>query len=163
MSAVMDGDEPQNLKSATAYVDDLHETAGKVSMEKVILDLTESFVYKRNRASMLGLSFAPDKSELIHFSLAKRRAKQDQEYMTVTDVVPPVIIQPSEQIKLFGVIVEDTLNFIVHAQHAASKATQTLGTLLYLRNSTFGITPRIARYLAISKILPKLFWASPIW
>jgi hypothetical protein len=64
--------------------------------------------------------------------------------------------------KLLGVIVDDTLNF-VHAQHALSKGMQALGNLFYLRKCLNGIPHYIARHLAISKILPKVLWASPIW
>jgi hypothetical protein len=48
-------------------------------------------------------------------------------------------IFPSSQIKLLGVIVHDTLNFIVHAQHASSKGMQALGSLRYLRKGLSGI------------------------
>jgi hypothetical protein len=75
--------------------------------------------------------------------------------------MPARDIFPSNQIKLLGVIVDDALNFIVHAQYV-SKGMQALGSLRYLRKGLNGIPPYIARYLAISKILSKMLWASPI-
>jgi hypothetical protein len=77
--------------------------------------------------------------------------------LTLTDTTPARDIFPSNQIKLLGVIVDDTLNFIIHAQHASSKGMQAL------RKGLNGTPPYISRYLAISKILPKMLWASPIW
>jgi hypothetical protein len=49
------------------------------------------------------------------------------------------------------------------AQQAASRGAQSLGTLLYLRKGMRGISPKIVRYLAIAKIFPRMFWASPLW
>jgi hypothetical protein len=55
------------------------------------------------------------------------------EHLTLSGTTPVHDILPSDQIKLLGVVVDDTLNFIVHAQHASSKGMQALGSLLYLR------------------------------
>jgi hypothetical protein len=163
MSAVMDADDKANLQTCTAYVDDLSEIYADKNIGQVIPVLSNSFNLKARRAAEIGLSFASDKSEVIHFSLAARRKSKYPEHLTLTDTTPARDIFPSNQIKLLGVIVDDTLNFIVHAQHASSKGMQALGSLRYLRKGLNGIPPYIARYLAISKILPKMLWASPIW
>jgi hypothetical protein len=60
-------------------------------------------------------------------------------------------------------VVDETLSFIIHAQYAASRAMQTLGSFLYPREGLKGIPPITARHIALSSILPKLLWASPIW
>jgi ribonuclease HI len=163
MSAVMDADDKANLQTCTAYVDDLSEIYADKNIGPVMPVLSNSFNLKARRAAEIGLSFASDKSEVIHFSLAARRKSKYPEHLTLTDTTPARDIFPSNQIKLLGVIVDDTLNFIVHAQHASSKGMQALGSLRYLRKGLNGIPPYIARYLAISKILPKMLWASPIW
>ena len=74
---------------------------------------------------------------------------------------PPMAPPPPREFVV--VMVDKTLSFIVHAQHASSRAMQGLGTLLYLRAGRSGITPKIARHLVIAKVLPRLFWPSPIW
>jgi hypothetical protein len=163
MSAVMDADDKANLHTCTAYVDDLNGIYADKNIGQVIPVLSNAFNVKAKRAAEIRLSFASDKSEVIHFSLAACRKSKYPEHLTLTDTTPARDRFPPNQIKLFGVIVDDTLNFIVHAQHASSKGMQALGSLLYLRKVLNGIPPYIARYLAISKILPKMLWASPIW
>jgi hypothetical protein len=163
MSAILDADDPINLQTSTAYVDDLNEIHADVNTGKIVPKLSDSFMFKATHAATIGLSFASDKSEVIHFSMATRRKSRFPEHLTLTDKTLPRRIDPSHQIKLLGVIVDDTLNFIVHAQHASSKGMQALGSLLYLRKGLNGISPYTARYLAISKIMPKMLWASPIW
>jgi hypothetical protein len=95
--------------------------------------------------------------------MATRRKSRFPEHLTLTGKTLPRRIDPSHQIKLLGVIVDDALNFIVHAQHASSKGMQALASLLYMRKGLNGISPYTARYLAISKIMPKMLLASPIW
>jgi hypothetical protein len=163
MSAILDADDPINLQTSTAYVDDLNEIHADVNTGKIVPKLSDSFLFKATRAATIGLSFASDKSEVVHFSMATRRKSRFPEHLTLTDKTLPRRIDPSRQIKLLGVIVDGTLNFIVHAKHASSKGMQALGSLLCLRKGLNGISPYTARYLAISKIMPKMLWASPIW
>jgi hypothetical protein len=125
MSALMEGDNPKNLQTGTAYVDDLNE-------------VSDSFHYKLQRAKILGLAFAEDKSELIHFSLASRRKIADGQSMIMPDQQSYSEIQPSEQIKLLGIILDNTLTFITHAQNAASRSLQILGSLIFSSGKRLG-------------------------
>jgi hypothetical protein len=136
MSAVMDADNKANLQTCTAYVSDLSEIYADKNIGQVIPVLPNAFNLKARRAAKIGLSFASDKSEVIHFSLAARRKSKYPEHLTLTDTMPARDIFPSNQIKLLGVIVDDTLNFIVHAQHASPQGIQALGSLGYLRRNT---------------------------
>jgi hypothetical protein len=163
MGAILDADDPINLQTSTAYVDDLNEIHVDVNTGKIFPKLSNSFLFKATRAAKIGLSFASDKSEVIHFSMATRRKSNFPGHLTLTDKTLSRRIDPSQQIKLLGVIVDDTLNFIVHAQHASSKGIRALGSLLYLVKGLNGISSYTARYLAISKIMPKMLWASLIW
>jgi ribonuclease HI len=163
MSSVMDADDKANLQTCTTYVNGLNEIYADKNIGQVIPVLSNAFNLKARRAAEIGLSFASNKSEVIHFYLAARRKSKYPEHLTLTDTTPARDIFPSNQIKLLGVIVDDTLNFTIYAQHALSKGMQALGSLCCLRKGLNGIPPYIARYLAISKILPKMLWASPIW
>jgi hypothetical protein len=159
MSPILDAGDPINLQTSIPYVDDLNEIHADVNTGKIVPKLSDSFMPKATRAATIGLSFASDKSEVIHVSMATRRKSRFPEHLTLTDKTLLRRIDPSHQIKLLGVIVDDTLNFIVHAQHASSKGMQVLGSLLYLGKGLNGISPYTARYLAISKIMPKMLWA----
>jgi hypothetical protein len=118
--------------------------------------LTEALEYKMKRAKALGLSFAPDKSEVMHLSMATRRKTKFPEELIISSVVPHIIIPAKKQVKLLGVVVDETLSFIIHAQYAASRAMQALGGFLYLRKGLKEIPPITARHIALASILPKL-------
>jgi hypothetical protein len=163
ITIVLDADAKANLQTYTAYVDGLNEIYADKNIGQVIPVLSNAFNLKARCTAEIGLSFANDKSEVIHFSLAARRKSKYFEHLTLIDTTPACDIFPSNQIRLLGVIINDTLNFIVHAQYASSIGMQALGSSRYLRHGLNGIPPYIARYLAISKILPKMLWASPIW
>jgi hypothetical protein len=72
-------------------------------------------------------------------------------------------IQPSEQIKLLGATLDNTLTFVTHAQNAAPRSLQILGSLSFLRKRGQGISPAISRYLIITKVMPRMLWASSTW
>jgi hypothetical protein len=141
----------------------MNESYADTDIGKVTPVLTEALEYKMKRAEALGLSLAPDKSEVVHLSMATRRETKFPEELVINSIDPPIIIPAKKQNKLLGVVVDETLSFITHAQYAASRTMQALGGFLYLRKGLKGIPPITARHIALSSILPKLFWASPIW
>jgi hypothetical protein len=140
------------------YVDDMNESYADTDIGKVTPILTEALEYKMKRAEALGLSFAPDKSEAIHLLMATRQKTKSPEELIISSVDPPIIIPAQKQIKLLGVGVDETLLFIIHAQYAASRAMQALGSFLYLRKGLKGIPPITARHITLSSILSKLLW-----
>jgi hypothetical protein len=141
----------------------MNESYADIDIGKATPVLTEALEYKMERAEVLGLSFAPDKSEVVQLSMATRRKTKFPEELIISSVEPPIIIPAKKQIKLLGVVGDETLSFIIHAQYAASRAMQALCGFLYLRKGLKGIPPITACHIALSSILPKLLWASPIW
>lgn len=163
MSAILDGTVLQPTTSSIVYVDDMSDIYADVNIGQVVPVLERSFEQKRLRANALGLEFETEKTEVMHLSAATRRKSKFREHLLLTHTNPPTDIPPSNQIKLLGVIVDETLTFIVHSQHASSMAMQALGSLMYLRAGKNGISPLVARQMVISKVIPRMFWASPIW
>jgi hypothetical protein len=141
------------IESGTNYIE---------TMEKLKIWTKEQL----NRAEAVGLKFAADKSELIHCA-----AKGTHHDLSQEDIFPALVIdnanefeiRPSKQIKQLGVIIDSTLSFKQHAIQAASAMKCRLGALHFLRNTNIGISAYIANHLALTTILPKLFWASPVW
>jgi hypothetical protein len=120
------------------YVDHMNESFADTDIGKVTPVLAAALEYKMQRAEALGLSFAPDKSEVIHLPMATRRKTKFPEELIINSIDPPLII-PAQQIKLLGTVVDETFSFIIHVQYAASRAMQALGSFLYLRNGLEGI------------------------
>jgi hypothetical protein len=107
---------PGNQASPTqvvTYVDDMNESFADTDIGKVTPVLTAALEYKTQRAEALGLFFAPDKSEVIHLSMATRRKTKFAEELIISSVDPPIIIPAQQQIKLLGVVVDETLSFIM--------------------------------------------------
>jgi hypothetical protein len=71
--------------------------------------------------------------------------------------------KPTRSIKQFGVIVDESLNFLMYTKHAASNGMQSLGHLLFLRPGNQGIPAYIARHSTMTAILPMMLWESPVW
>jgi hypothetical protein len=116
---------PGNRASPTGvvtYVDDMNESYADTDIGKVAPVLTEALEYKMKRAEALGLSFSPDKSEVMHLSMATRRKTKFPEELIISSVDPPIITPAKKQIKLLGVVADETLSFIIHAQYSASRA-----------------------------------------
>jgi hypothetical protein len=155
-----------NPDPTVSYIYDIGMTESGTNdietMEKLRIRTKEQL----NRAEGVGLKFAPDKSELIHCA-----AKGTHHDLSQEDIFPTLIIdntngfeiRPSKQIKKLGVIIDSTLSFKQHAIQAASAMKCRLGALCFLRNTKTGISAYIANHLALTAILPKLYWASPVW
>jgi hypothetical protein len=69
----------------------MNESYADTNIGKVTPVLTEGLEYKMKRAEALGLSFAPDKSEVMHLSMATRRETKFPEEL-ISSVDPPIII-----------------------------------------------------------------------
>jgi len=59
--------------------------------------------------------------------------------------------------------IDESLIFLHHATMAAAKGNRALGSLNFLRHRSRGIPTHVAHHLAMTAILPTMFWASPAW
>ena len=59
--------------------------------------------------------------------------------------------------------IDESLSFLHHTTMAMAKGNKTLGSLGFLRHQSHGIPTHIAHHLAMTVILPTMFWASPAW
>jgi len=72
-------------------------------------------------------------------------------------------IPAKRQIKYLGVLIDESLTFSYHAAMAAARGSKVLASLSFLRHRSCGIPAYIAHHLAMTAILPAMFWASPVW
>jgi len=61
------------------------------------------------------------------------------------------------------VFIDESLSFLHHPTMAMAKGNKTLGSLGFLRHQSRGIPAHIAHHLAMTVILPTMFWTSPAW
>ena len=156
----------------TSYVDDVNCLAlGKspLSIVRLLQDRTD---LQLRRARPLEITFAPSKSDLVH--LAPRTSyrlvsSSFSDFARLATTLPsssgPVLIRPTTSIRYLGVIIDERLSFRPHALDAAARCRQSLNALRFLGGrrdrGVIGYTTR--RHLAMTVLLPKMLWGSPLW
>ena len=147
----------------TSYVDDVSMVQMSQSIAKansLLEDRTEQHLY---RGWHLGLTFAPSKSELLYCLPLTSKFKNISLSSHPPLRVMNTTITPKRQIKYLGVYIEESLSFLHHASTAASQGNSVRGSFNFLRHRSHGIPAHIAHHLALTAILPAMFWASPAW
>jgi ribonuclease HI len=158
----------------TSYVDDVNALALGKTPELVTQLLQERTDLQLLRAAPLSLTFAPGKSDLVHFVPGKSKkpitALPPDSLQNLTIILPSTTssatnISPSHSIGYLGVTVDERLSFREHALNAAACTRQTLNSFRFLggRRDRGVINYRTRRHLVMSVLLPKMLWASPLW
>jgi hypothetical protein len=111
----------------------------------------------------LGLTFATSKTELLYCLPLTSRDKN-----TSLSSHPPfrilnTTISAKRQIKYLEIFIDESLTFSYHATMAAARGNRIVGSLSFLKHCSRGIPVYIAHHLAMTAILPAMFWASPAW
>src|SRR5216117_3306935 len=103
--------------------------------------------------SRSGATFEAEKTAIIHFSRNKERL----------DITPFIIkgqaVEPQEQVKILGVIMDQQLRY---KQHIARAATRGLKVAMALKRLK-GLAPSAARQLFTSVVAPVVDYASNVW
>jgi hypothetical protein len=100
-----------------------------------------------------GATFEGEKTSLIHFT---RNAEKDcQEPL----IIKGKEIQPKQEVKLLGVLMDKKLRFKGHMERAANKGLKAALALRRLR----GLNPRTSRQLFMATIAPAMDYASTVW
>jgi len=147
----------------TSYVDDvcMIQMSPTVSTANTLLEeRTEQHL--RNGAR-LGLSFATPKTKLLYClqltSKFKGKSLSSHPPLRILNTTIPA----KRLTKYLGVFIDESLTFIHHTTMAAARGHKILGSLSFLRHWSRGIIAHIAHHLAMTVILPAMFWASPAW
>jgi len=113
--------------------------------------------------TLLGLCFATSKTKLLYClpltSKDKNKSLAAHPLLRILGTTNPA----GRQIKYLGVFIDESLTFKYHATMAAAKANRFLESLNFLQQWSCGIAAYIAHHLAMTAILPAMFWASPAW
>ncbi|KAK8048248.1 reverse transcriptase [Apiospora phragmitis] len=102
-----------------------------------------------------GATFNADKTAIIHFNRKAGRAR-----VTKTPfIINGQAIQPREEVKILGVIMDSELRFKQHIAEASSRALEAAIELRRLK----GLPPSTARQLFTAMVAPVLDYASNAW
>jgi len=147
----------------TSYVDNVCMVQMSPTVSRANTLLKERTDQHLQRGSHLGLTFAPPKTKLLYCLPLTSKDK----IKSLTSHPPLRIrnntIMATRHIKYLGVFIDESLSFLHHATMAVAKGNKTLGSLGFLRHQSYGIPAHIAHHLAMTVILPTMFWASPAW
>jgi ribonuclease HI len=147
----------------TSYVDDICMVQMSGSIAEANTRLEDRTEYHLHRGLHLGLTFTPNKSELLYCLPLTSKHKNISLSSHPPLRILNTTITPKRQIKYLGVYIDESLSFLHHASMAASQGNRILGSFNFLRHRSRGIPAHIAHHLALTAILPAMFWASPAW
>ena len=147
----------------TSYVDDVGMVQMSTTVSRANTLLKECTGYHLKNCVRLGLTFTALKMELLYCLLlnSKNKNKSLASYPPLRILNPT--ISAKQQIKYLGVFIDESLTFIHHTTMAATRGYKILGSLSFLRHWSCGIPAHISHHLAMTAILPAMFWVSPAW
>ena len=147
----------------TSYVDDVCMVQMSHTVSRNNTHLEERVEQHLENGVRLGLSFALPKTELLYClpltSKDKNKSLSSHPPLRILNTTIPA----KRQIRYLGVSINESLTFNHHATMAAARGNKILGSLSFLRHRSRGIPAYIAHHLAMTAILPAMFWASPAW
>jgi len=115
------------------------------------------------KGKQLGLTFVTYKTELLYCLplTSKDKSKSLSSHLPLRML--GTMISARLQIKYLGVFIDESLTFKHHAAMSAATGNKVLGSPNFLQHQSCGIPTYIACHLAMTAILPVMFWTSPAW
>jgi ribonuclease HI/endonuclease/exonuclease/phosphatase family metal-dependent hydrolase len=150
-------------KDRFGYADDVALLATSLSLATNSTALSDSLQEALDWGATEGITFDPDKSELLHFS--RRRLDQDP---TSTPAVSAGSFSVSEEsirpyLRWLGVLFDKKLTFKFHAKEMASKALTVANALRSLGNTVRGVPPILLQQAVSACVLPKAYYGAETW
>ncbi|KAI9036018.1 uncharacterized protein KD926_002540 [Aspergillus affinis] len=152
-----------NIRARFGYADDGAFLATSLSLEANAQNLSDSLQEALDWGLAQGITFAPDKYELIHFS--RRITDQDPSR------TPPVIagsVTVSENrvrpyLRWLGILFDKKLSFKYHVKEMASKAITVANALRSLGNTVRGVNPYLIQQAVKACVLRRVYYGAETW
>ena len=124
----------------------------------LLVDLQYNSVAGQSWALRHGISFAPHKYELIHFTTASRRHN-----LQASIKIGGTIKEPSESVRVLGVWLDPKLKWSAHAKIACQKGSRAIAALRRVTTSTWGASFARARLLYNATVRPVITYRATAW
>jgi hypothetical protein len=111
MPAIIDMPNHMPMIKTTGYVDNINNTTASPNPAKSVQALEQPFKQKLVDAQNLGMSFDPEKLEVIRFSIRPRQKKFKTDLHLVING-KSVIVESKPQIRLLGVTINQIPSFM---------------------------------------------------
>jgi len=161
--AILERHQHQTNSIDTSYVDDICMVQLSTTVSEANNHVEERTERYLENGTHLGLTFAMSKTDLLYCLPRKSRDKCKSLSSHPPLRVLGTTIPAKRQIRYLGVFIDESLTFKYHATMSATRGNKILGSLNSLRHRSGSIPTHICHHLAMTAILPAMFWASPAW
>jgi ribonuclease HI len=150
-------------KTRFGYADDVALLATSLSLTANSQALSASLQEALDWGSAEGITFDPDKSELMHFS--RRRTDQDPNRNPSVTAGPITVYESTDRpyLRWLGILFDKKLTFKWHAKEMAAKALTVASALRSLGNTVRGVQPRLLRQVVSACVLRKAYYGAETW
>lgn len=150
-------------KARFRYADNAAILAISPSLEANCQSLSISLQEALDWGSMEGITFAPDKYELIHFS--RRKDDQDPSQTPRVEAGTVTVSESTRRpyLRWLGILFDKKLSFKYHAYEATSKALIVANALRGLGNTVRGIKPYLMRQAVTACVLRRAYYSAETW
>ncbi|OKP10384.1 hypothetical protein PENSUB_4173 [Penicillium subrubescens] len=150
-------------KTRFGYADDAAILATSLSLEANYQSLSTSLQEALDWGTTEGITFAPDKYELIYFS---RRQDDQASSRTLSVIAGPITISENTErpyLRWLGVLFDKKLSFKYYVGETTSKALIVANALRGLGNTVRGIKSYLMRQVVIACVLRKAYFGAETW
>jgi hypothetical protein len=150
-------------KARFGYADDGAILAISQSLETNCQSLSKSLQEALDWGFTEGITFTPDKYELIHFT--RRRADQNPKHTPSVSAGEVTVFKSITHLYLqwLGVLFNKKLSFKYHIKNLASKALTITNALRSLGNTVQEVNPFLIRQAVIACALRKVYFGAETW
>jgi ribonuclease HI len=149
-------------QSRFGYADDVALLAISPSLADNSAALSQDLQEALDWGTSEGITFDPNKSELLHFS----RLRHSYPTNTLLVSAGPFTVsenQARSYLRWLGVLFDKKLTFKWHVKHQAAKALKVSKALSSLGNTARGVSPCLLRRAIVACVLPIAYYAAETW
>lgn len=149
---------PKDRISAVGFADDTHILTYSRTTETNCRTLEKVHDNCLAWAKRYGMSFAPQKYELTHFTRSHTKFN-----LQASAHFNGVQKEPAQEVKVLGVWLDSKLRWTSHARKLTQKAERQIGAIVRISASTWGAAFVRARQIYSSVVRPLLAYGAASW
>ena len=152
-----------NPRTRFGYADDGATLAISPSLTTNCQTLSESLQDAIEWGTAEGITFAPNKYELMHFS--RHRADQDPATTPAVSTGSVTVTEAVDRpyLRWLGILFDKKLSFHWHVQEMTSKALTIASALRSLGNTVHGMRPHLLQQAISACVLRKAYFGAETW
>jgi hypothetical protein len=150
--------DPKARLSASGFVDDTNILTYGTSTEANCRTLERVHDKCLGWAVRHGMSFAPQKYELIHFTRSRTKFN-----LAASATFGSIQKSPTQDVRVLGIWLDPKLKWTAHGKVLESRAAKQIGALTRIAASTWGAAFGRSRQVYSSVVRPLLSYGASVW